>query len=437
MTNGLNSIGSELWTDVLDRLRQKVNPQSFRTWFRPTRLLAKEAGTLKIEVPNRMFAEWIKSNYLGLIAETVREIDGRGWEIVFTSPPDRPVTAAPVPALQTQLDSRYTFDSFVVGTSNQFAHAGAVAVAQQPGRAHNPLFIYGGTGLGKTHLLQAVGNSIAQSGTFLRIRYLTTESFMNEMINMIRFEKGPDFKEKYRNVDVLLIDDIQFLAGKERTQEELFHTFDALYYAHHQIVLTSDCAPADIPTLQERLKSRFEWGLTVDIQPPELETRIAILNKKGAAEGIALPSDVALLIASKVKSSVRELEGALARVSRWASMNHVPIGLELAKDALRGVVTAEPPVITVESIQKVVADFYDLKVAELKSKNNSAHVSFPRQIAMYLSKSLTDKSLQEIGKRFGGKHHSTVIHAIRKIEEKRGRERDFDRIVHRLSEMFL
>jgi chromosomal replication initiator protein len=429
-------MGSELWTDVLEKIRQRVNPQSFRTWFRPTRLVSREAGTLKVGVPNRMFAEWLKSNYLGLIAETVREIDGKSWEIVFTSPADHTATGTAVPTMQPLLDPRYTFDRFVVGSANQFAHAGAFAVAQQPSKAHNPLFIYGGTGLGKTHLIQAIGDYIARSGSLLKLKYITAENFMNELINAIRFETTSEFKEKYRNVDVLLIDDIQFLAGKERTQEEFFHTFNALYHAQRQIVLTSDCAPRDIPTLEERLRSRFEWGLMADIQPPDLETKIAILNKKAAADGIDLPSDVSLFIASKIKSNVRELEGVLNRVCSWSSVNHVPITLEGAKESLKDILTTEPPVITIESIQKVVADYYNLKVSEIKSKNNSQNVAFPRQIAMYLSKALTDKSLPEIGRRFGGKHHSTVIHAIHKIENKRTNEQDFDRLVHTLTEMF-
>jgi chromosomal replication initiator protein len=431
-------MGSELWTDVLDRIRHKVNPQSFSTWLKPTRLVGREAGTLNVGVPNRMFAEWLKSNYLGLIAETVREVDGRGWEIVFTSPQDHsPATSssAAVPALAPHLDTRYTFDRFVVGAANQFAHAAAFAVAEQPYQAHNPLYIYGGTGLGKTHLLQAIGNHLVRSGKLLRLKYVTTESFMNELINAIRFEKTFEFREKFRSVDVLLIDDVQFLVNKERTQEEFFHTFNALYHDQKQLVLTSDCPPREIPTLEERLRSRFEWGLMADIQPPDLETKIAILNKKAAADGIDLPSDVALLIASKIKSNVRELEGALNRACQYAAVHRREISLELAQQTLKDVIPAEPPAITIESIQKVVADYYNLKVNEIKSKNNSQNVAFPRQVAMYLAKQLTRQSLPEIGKRFGGKHHSTVIHAIRKIEDKRNREQVFDRLLHTFTEM--
>ena len=377
-------MGSELWSEVLDRIRHKVNPQSYSTWLRPTRLIAREAGTLSVAVPNKMFAEWLKNNYLGLIAETVQEVDGKGWEIVFTTSQDHTAAAAAaaVPTQIPQFDHRYTFERFVVGSANQFAHAAAYAVAQQPSFAHNPLYIYGGTGLGKTHLLQAIGNHLSQWGTNLRIKYVTAETFVNEMINSIRFEKTQDFKERYRTVDVLLIDDIQFLAGKERTQEEFFHTFNTLYHAQKQIVLTSDCAPRDIPTLEERLRGRFEWGLTADIQPPDLETKIAILNKKAAANGIDFPSDVALFIASKIKSNVRELEGALSRVCAFAEVTGREITLELAREILKDIVAAEPPVVTIESIQKVVADHYRLKVSEIKSKNNGKQFSFPRQIAM-------------------------------------------------------
>ena len=426
----------DLWSEALYRIRQRVSPQLYSTWFKPTRLISRDAGTLTVWVPNPLFAEWLRNNYQGLVAEAVREVNGQAWEIIFTSPQERTAAGAALPVLPPQLDQRYTFGSFVVGGANQFAHAAALAVAEQPSLAYNPLYIYGGTGLGKTHLMQAIGNLVARSGRLLRLKYITAENFMNELINAIRFEKTFEFKERYRSIDLLLIDDIQFLAGKERTQEEFFHTFNALHETRRQIVLTSDCAPRDIPKLEERLRSRFEWGLMADIQPHDLETKIAILNKKAGAEGVDLPSDVTLFIASKIKSSVRELEGALTRVCVWASFNHKPITLELTKETLKDILTTEPPVITVEAIQKVVADYHNMKVSELKSKTNAKDVSFPRQIAMYLCKTLTDKSLPEIGRRFGGKHHSTVIHAIRKIESKRSNERDFDRLMNTFTEMF-
>jgi chromosomal replication initiator protein len=303
-----------------------------------------------------------------------------------------------------------------------------MAVAEQPSRAYNPLFVYGGVGLGKTHLMQAIGNRLARRGG-ARMQYLSTEQFMNELINSIRFERTLEFKDKYRKVDVLLIDDIQFLAGKERTQEEFFHTFNALYDAQKQIVITSDCPPRSIPTLEDRLRSRFEWGLIADIQPPDLETKIAILRKKAEADGAVLPDDVALFIATNSKSNIRELEGALIRVVAYASMSGRELTLDLAKDTLKDLLVSEAPAITVESIQKLVANHYNLKVTELKSKNNSQQISFPRQVAMYLCKRMTESSLPEIGRRFGGKHHSTVIHAIQKIERKRNDEREFDRLV--------
>jgi chromosomal replication initiator protein len=355
----------------------------------------------------------------------------------------RTPTAAPVPASARGasrvtapaadetpgwLNPRYSFEKFVVSSCNQFAHAAAMAVAEQPSRAYNPLYVYGGVGLGKTHLMQAIGNRLAARGG-ARMRYISTEQFMNELINAIRFERTLEFKDRYRNVDLLLIDDIQFLAGKERTQEEFFHTFNALYDAQKQIVITSDCPPREIPTLEDRLRSRFEWGLIADIQPPDLETKIAILRKKAEAEGAIVPDDVALFIATNSKSNIRELEGSLIRVVAYASISGREVTLELAKDTLKDLLVPDSPAVTVESIQKLVANHFNLKVTELKSKNNSQQISFPRQVAMYLCKQMTECSLPEIGKRFGGKHHSTVIHAIQKIENKRSKEKEFERLV--------
>jgi chromosomal replication initiator protein len=302
-----------------------------------------------------------------------------------------------------------------------------VAVAADPSRCYNPLFVYGGVGLGKTHLMQAIGNHLrARSG--VRLRYISAEQFMNELIDAIRFEKTLEFKNRSRNVEVLLIDDVQFLGGKERTQEEFFHTFNALYESQRQIVITSDCPPREIPHLEERLRSRFEWGLIADIQPPDLETKVAILKKKAEAEGTSLPDDVALFIASKCKSNVRELEGALLRVVAFASISGREISLDVAKETLLELLQAESQAVSVESIQKLVANYFNLRVAELKARNNSPQVAFPRQISMYLCKLLTGCSLPEIGRRFG-KHHSTVIHAIRRIEARRAREKDFDRLM--------
>jgi chromosomal replication initiator protein len=382
-----------------------------------------------------------------LIQDSLREIERPGIKVDFQTaeaelPAAKPAatatgngngsgTQAPAPAGPgTWLNPRYRFDTFVVSSCNQFAHAAAMAVSEQPARTYNPLYLYGGVGLGKTHLMQAIGNGIVdRRNSATTMRYISSEQFMNELINSIRFEKTGEFRDKYRNVDLLLIDDIQFLAGKERTQEEFFHTFNALYDAQKQIVITSDVPPRDIPTLEERLRSRFEWGLIADIQPPDLETKVAILRKKAEAENARLPDDVALFIASNSKSNIRELEGALIRAIAYASMSGRELTLELAKETLRDFLAPESPAINVEGIQKHIGNYYNLKVSELKSKNNSQQIAFPRQIAMYLAKQLTNCSLPEIGKRFGGKHHSTVIHAINKIESKRLREKDFDRLM--------
>jgi chromosomal replication initiator protein len=419
------------WDRVLGKIETRVNAHSFTTWFRPTHLVSEDDAGLRVRVPNPWFAEWLQTNYLPVIQDVLREIDrpGLAVEFIHERAAARPSPTPETPeAISGWLNPRYSFDSFVVSSCNQFAHAAAVAVAEQPARAYNPLFIYGGVGLGKTHLMQAIGNRLAGRGG-ARMRYLSTEQFMNELINSIRFERTLEFKDKYRNVDVLLIDDIQFLAGKERTQEEFFHTFNALYDAQKQIVLTSDCPPRSIPTLEDRLRSRFEWGLIADIQPPDLETKIAILRKKAEADGALLPDDVALFIATNSTSNIRELEGSLIRVIAYASMSGREVTLDLAKETLKDLLVTESPAITVESIQKLVANHYNLKVTELKSKNNSHQISFPRQVAMYLCKRMTEASLPEIGRRFGGKHHSTVIHAIQKIERKRTSEKDFDRLV--------
>jgi chromosomal replication initiator protein len=418
-----------------------VNAHSFSTWFKPTRFVEEDASSLRVQVPNNWFAEWLRTNYLPLIQDALREIARPGVVVEFMTEEERrdPSQAATSaassqqPSSQPWLNPRYTFDCFVVSSCNQFAHAAAVAVAEQPTRSYNPLYIYGGVGLGKTHLMQAIGNRLGLRGR-IHMRYISTERFMNELINAIRFERTMEFKERFRNVEVLLIDDIQLLAGKERTQEEFFHTFNALYDAQKQIVITSDCPPREIPTLEERLRSRFEWGLIADIQPPDLETKVAILRKKAEAEVAVIPDDVALFIASNCKSNIRELEGALIRVIAYASVSGREISIDLAKETLRDLLTPDSPSLTVETIQKLVADYYNIKVIELKSRNNSQQIAFPRQIAMYLSKQLTDCSLPEIGRRFGGKHHSTVIHAIRKLSQKRTREKEFDRLMENFAQ---
>ncbi len=456
-----------LWDRILTSLQSKINSQSFNTWLKPTQQLSLSGGDLRIEVPSLLFAEWISKNYLRLIEEAARDLDCGQLHLSFTSrqtanpaggsaPVTRGVGAAAAPAahagadpsraraapqaappaVTSGLNPRYTFESFVVSSCNQFAHAAATAVADQPSGSYNPLYVYGGVGLGKTHLMHAIGQHITRLLPGLRLLYISTETFMNELINSIRFEKTLDFKERYRNVDLLLIDDIQFLAGKERTQEEFFHTFNALYESQKQIVITSDCPPRDIPTLEERLRSRFEWGLIADIQPPDLETKVAILRKKAEAENIVLPEDVALFISSRIRSNIRELEGSLIRLIAFSSLTGRQVDLEMAKETLKGLIEDRGRSVTVESIQKFVGNYYHIKVSELKSRNNAKHVSFPRQVAMYLCKRLTDKSLPAIGAQFGGKHHTTVLHAIRKIELMRARDGDFDRIIQGFLESF-
>ncbi len=327
------------------------------------------------------------------------------------------------------LNPRYTFDTFIVGSSNQFAHAACRAVAEAPSRSYNPLFIYGGVGLGKTHLMHAVGQYVLQHDRNLKLTYISSERFMNEMINAVRYDRVLDFRERYRSVDVLLVDDIQFLAGKEGTQTEFFHTFNALYDSQKQIVLSSDCPPHEIPALEERLRSRFEWGLIADIQSPDLETKVAILKKKAETEAVPLPDNVAMYIAGKIKSNIRELEGSLIRLIAYASLTGQEISLPLTQEVLRNVLDHEEKAVTIEVIQKFVADYYNLKMVDLKSRNNSKSVAMPRQIAMYLCKSLTHASLPEIGRSFGGKHHSTVIHSIRKVEDMRKKDSDFNSLM--------
>jgi chromosomal replication initiator protein len=334
------------------------------------------------------------------------------------------------------LNPRYTFDSFIVGSSNQFANAACRAVAEAPSRSYNPLFIYGGVGLGKTHLMHAVGHYVLHHDPNLKLTYISSERFMNEMINALRFDRVLDFRERYRSVDVLLVDDIQFLAGKEGTQTEFFHTFNALYDSQKQIVLSSDCPPHEIQALEERLRSRFEWGLIADIQPPDLETKVAILKKKAEAEAVPLPDNVAMYIAGKIKSNIRELEGSLIRLIAFASLTGQEISLPLAQEVLKSILEHEEKAVTIDIIQKYVADFYNLKMADLRSRNNSKSIAMPRQIAMYLCKSLTHASLPEIGRSFGGKHHSTVIHSIRKVEDMRKRDADFNSQISNFLEAF-
>jgi chromosomal replication initiator protein len=356
-------------------------------------------------------------------------------ELATTPPPPRAATGAEQ-ATAAGLNSRYSFDTFIVGPSNQFAHAACRAVAEAPSESYNPLFIYGGVGLGKTHLMHGIGQYVLQHNRGLTLTYISSERFMNEMINAVRYDRILEFRDRYRSVDVLLVDDIQFVSGKEGTQNEFFHTFNALYDAQKQIVLSSDRPPQEIADLEERLRSRFEWGLIADIQPPDLETRVAILKRKAEAEAVPLTDNVAMFIASRIKSNIRELEGSLIRLIAYASLTGQEISLDLAQEVLRHVIDQDERAITIEGIQRFVADRYQLKVSDLKSRNNAKSIAKPRQIAMYLCKSLTQASLPEIGRRFGGKHHSTVIHSLRKVEAQRERDEDFNSLITGFLESF-
>ena len=438
-----------IWEQVLSRIETKVNRHSFYTWFKPTSFVADDGGAIRVRVPNGLFSDWLTKHYSAVLDEALSEVQRKGVHISFVTDDaviPVQVLAEPVVAPPLELDPepedgqvgglapRYSFDTFIVGGSNQFAHAACRAVAEAPSRSYNPLFIYGGVGLGKTHLMHAIGHYVLNHLQTLKLTYISSERFMNEMINAVRYDRVLDFRERYRSVDVLLVDDIQFLAGKEGTQTEFFHTFNALYDSQKQIVISSDRPPHEIQQLEERLRSRFEWGLIADIQPPDLETKVAILKRKAEAEGVALPDNVALFIAGKIKSNIRELEGSLIRLVAYASLTGREISLPLAQDVLRNVLQPDDRAVTIEVIQKFVADYFQLKLADLKSRNNSKSVALPRQVAMYLCKGLTNASLPEIGKSFGGKHHSTVIHSIRKIEEMRKREGDFNTLINNLSE---
>jgi chromosomal replication initiator protein len=430
-----------LWDEVLAKVEAKVNRHSFATWFRPTTFQALQGSRLLVQVPNPQFKDWLARNYHGIIAESLHDLGRAEVQVVFecesasAAAPDAGSDREAV-AVSTALNPKYTFESFVVGSSNQFAHAAARAVAEIPSKSYNPLFLYGGVGLGKTHLMHAIGHYIQARNRHLNLVYISSDRFINEMINAIRFDRLPAFRQKYRAVDVLLVDDIQFIAGKDRTQEEFFHIFNALHDAQKQIVISSDCPPRQIPTLEERLHSRFEWGLIADIQAPDIETKVAILRKKAEAERVEIPENVALFIASKVRTNIRELEGSLIRLIAYASLTGRDIDLTLAQEILRDLLHTEDKPITIEMIQKFVADQFGVKITELKAKNNSKTVAEPRQIAMYLIKTLTGASLPEIGKAFGGKHHSTVIHSVRKIDTLRKRDPDFDRRINSFVQAF-
>lgn len=426
-----------VWEKTLESIASLLSKPSFETWFKPTKPISKDGNILTIEVPNDFAREWLESRYAPLLTSTVRDLIEEEVELRFVTPEKnesvKVAASTPQPVQPSSLNPKYTFESFVVGESNRFAHAASLAVAEAPGKAYNPLFIYGGVGLGKTHLMQAIGHFVLKNHPDYRVVYVSSEKFTNELINAIRFNRTPQFRDTYRNIEVLLVDDIQFFAGKESTQEEFFHTFNALYESGRQIVISSDRPPKEIPTLEDRLRSRFEWGLITDIQAPDLETRIAILRKKAAIEGWHLPNDVIVNIADQINSNIRELEGALIRIIAFASFHNKQITLDLANEVLKDVISSSKSQrVTIPLIQQVVAEYFNIEIEDLKAQRRTKNITFPRQIAMYIIRELTDYSLPKIGEEFGGRDHTTVLHAYEKIQNSIKEDPEVDRIIKTL-----
>ncbi|HEX7331443.1 MAG TPA: chromosomal replication initiator protein DnaA [Pyrinomonadaceae bacterium] len=464
------SVETNVWGRILHSLKGRLNQQTVDKWFSPIQFESLDSSqhVIHLRAPNQVVKDWVVANYGNVLAESLSELRLSGYSVgwvvgqvsdwvpeqLHLAPPSGAIdvdnrnletsssnnvpavtVSEPLSQAEPSLSSKYTYESFVVGSCNQFAHAASLAVAEAPGRTYNPLYLYGGVGLGKTHLMHACGHAIKTRNQHLKLCYISSERFMNDLINAIRYDKTQSFREKYRSVDVLLIDDVQFMAGKERTQEEFFHTFNALYDRQKQIVISSDCPPREIPTLEERLHSRFEWGLIADIEPPDLETKIAILKRKADLMRVSIPDDVAMFIAARVKSNVRELEGSLVRLIAIASLRGEPISKSLAQDAIRNIAKEEESgVVTIQQIQKLVASTYKLTSEELISKNNARQISHPRQVAMYLCKHLTKHSYPEIGRAFGGKHHTTVMHSVEKIEALVATDETLQRLISELSE---
>jgi len=424
------------WTLLSERLRAALSPEEYSAWLAPLELERESRDELVLRAPSPRFLHTVEENYRALLDREAAKLGNELLQVVLTSESGAgpPVIDESDPA--SRLNPKYTFETFVVGASNQFAHAAARAVGESPSRSYNPLFLYGGVGLGKTHLLHAVGHLVAHRHARLRVLYLTAEQFVNQLINSLRFKSMHAFRERYRAIDVLLVDDIQFLANKERTQEEFFHTFNTLYTNQKQIVLSADCSPRSIPQLEERLRSRFEWGLIADIQVPDLETKIAILRRKSDLDGAGLPDDVALFIAHQVRSNVRELEGLLNRVVAFASLTGKPLSLDLAKETLRDILPDESRRPSAAEVIKFVARHYGLKVSEIKSKSNAKPIAFPRQVAMYLCKQLTGLSYPEIGRQFNDKHHSTVMYSVDKIEQLRATDAELARTLEAMNRHF-
>jgi chromosomal replication initiator protein len=441
---GAVAVAQELnpWDLIKAKLAERIAPQEFQNWVMRTALESLDQGSLRVQVPDQVTKDFIEQEYTEQIRSTIRELNLPVDQIVYLPHAEsRPaaVDTASVSSLEPafasaagQLNTRFRFDNFVVGSCNQFAHAAARAVADSPSRSYNPLFIYGGTGMGKTHLMHAIGRELLDKYPAIRVVYTSSERFMNEMILCLRTNRMPSFQRHYRSADVLLVDDVQILAGKERMQEEFFHTFNELYDHQKQIVISSDSAPKSTQGLVERLRSRFEWGLMVDVQPPDLETKMAILDKKAELEGVALPEEVRIYIATKTKSNVRELEGALIKLIAYSSITNSPVTLQMAQQVLKYLISGGERRITMDSILRAVAEKFNMQPQQLKQKSNSRQIAYPRQVAMYLMKDLTQASLPEIGRVFGGKHHTTVLHSVQKIERLRQTDTDLNRLIHSL-----
>jgi chromosomal replication initiator protein len=422
------------WDLIKARLTTKINPRAYEDWVTRTAFDGSEGRSLRVSVPDQVTKQWMEQEYGEAVRQTITELNLPVEQVIYTTrtPEDAAASAngtefAPP---SCQLNQKFSFDNYVVGSCNQFAHAAARSVANNPSRNYNPLFIYGGSGMGKTHLMHAIGTSLQVHYSAMRILYTSSERFMNEMISCIRSDRMPAFHRYYRSADVLLIDDIHVLAGKERTQEEFFHTFNELYEHQKQIVVSSDSTPKSTPGLVDRLRSRFEWGLMVDIQPPDLETKMAILDKKAELEGVSLPEDVRVYIATKTKSNVRELEGALVKLVAYSSVMGTPITLAMAQQVLKYLIPGQEKRITMESVLRAVSEYFQMPPQQLKQKTNTQKIAYPRQIAMYLIKELTHSSLPEIGRMFGGKHHTTVLHSIHKIDKLRQKNADLNRQIH-------
>lgn len=442
----MDSHTSEIWQNILSIINTKLSKPSFDTWFKATKVVSIDDHSIVISAPTTFAVEWLESRYTKLVATTVYEYLGKQVEVTFvieeSAPPEQPpANKEPQAPVQTEesishmLNPKYTFDTFVIGSGNRFAHAASLAVAEAPARAYNPLFLYGGVGLGKTHLMHAIGHYILEHSPSSKVVYISSEKFTNEFINAIRDNRAENFRNKYRNIDILLIDDIQFIAGKESTQEEFFHTFNALHEERKQIIISSDRPPKEIPTLEERLRSRFEWGLITDIQPPDLETRIAILRKKAKAENLDIPNEAMVYIANQIDTNIRELEGALIRVVAYSSLINQDITTHLAAEALKDIIpSSRPKMITIQDIQQKVGEYFNLKMEDFKARKRTKAIAFPRQIAMYLSRELTDFSLPKIGEAFGGRDHTTVIHAHEKISKQIKNDQELNKVINNITE---